>query len=411
MKVVIIGNGPASLSAVEAIRKHDRDSKITVISKEREPAYTPCFLSRYLSGEIEKEKLFLRDSAFYSRNNVELLQGVSADGIETRQNRVILLDGRKMGYDKLLLAGGANPVIPNIPGIDGEGVYYFKTLSDAEKLKVSVHSGNRAVVIGGGFIGLEIAKGLSRLGLNVTIVEKEGGILPRMLDNEIARKVQGHLEEKGMVIYTGYGVKSIKRGGLKKKLKEVELDNGKSIPADVLVVAMGVKPNLDIIEGSSVRADTVVLVNERMQTNVENIFSAGDMAEVEIDGKRRVNPIHFHAVKTGEIAGANIAGIEKRLDAHVEDMNTVILFDLPVVSMGERWGEKTIIHERSDRTIKVYLQDGCINGIQMLGNRERGGVYFSCIMRKISFSDERHLLSPRFNYGLTYAGSLYGKTL
>ncbi len=401
MKAVIIGNGAAAIGAIEAIREKDGGCEITVLAKESEPAYTPCFLAQYVAGEVGKEKLYMRPADFYEKNRINTLLGVSANEVDTVKNEVRLSSGKTLPYDRLLLAAGSSPIVPNIEGIKGKGVFYFRSLADSNLIKKGAKSSKKAVIMGAGFIGLEIAEVLSKLGLEVKVVEKEDRILPRMLDSEIAGLVGEHLRKNAIGIFTGNGIKRINRersGGI----KGVSLDNGKDLACDILIVSVGVKPNLEMLKSGSLKTNMGVLVNETMQTSVPNIYAAGDIAEIEIGGVRKVNPIHVNAVKSGHMAGINIAGVEKGMGEHVDDMNVVTLFGLQVLSLGVLSGPHS--HKRSDSSglVKIHESEkGLISGVQLLGDVTRGGLYLSLMKRGISINDQKGILSPRFNYGLT----------
>jgi len=401
MKTVIIGNGAAAIGAIEAIRQKDGGCEITVLAKESGPAYTPCFLAQYVAGDIGKEKLFMRRADFYEKNRVNTTLGVSADEIDVEKNEVRLSSGGTLSYDMLLLAAGSSPIVPNIEGINGKSVYYFRSLADSDLIKEGARSVKKAVVMGAGFIGLEIAETLSKLGLKVTVVEKEERILPRMLDSEIAGLVEEHLVKNGLGIFTGNGIRRVNRsrsGGI----ESVSLDSGEELACDMLIVSVGVRPNLEMLKNGSLKTNLGVLVDERMRTSVPNIYAAGDIAEIEIGGVRKVNPIHINAVKSGHMAGMNMAGIEKRMGEHVDDMNVVTLFGLQVLSLGVLSGPHSQKRSDSSGLIKIHESEkGLISGVQLLGDVTKGGLYLSLVKRGIPIKDQKGILSPRFNYGLT----------
>jgi len=407
MRIVIIGNGAAAVSAVETIRKRDRECEITIVSKEGGRAYTPCFLARYVSGEIGRDKLYMRGSRFYDENRVDTFFNVAVNEIAPGDNRVSLSDGRELVYDRLLLAAGSRPVVPQLPGMEGEGVLFFRTLPDAERIISAVRKAGGVVVMGAGFIGLEIAEALAKTGCDVTVVEKEERVLPRMLDKEIAGMVEGHIRARGVKIITGRTIESVERGGGSQDLKGVVLDNGEGVSCNLLIVSVGVRPNLEMLRNGSIRTGTGVMTDSRMRTNIPNIYAAGDIAEMEIQGVSRVNPVHINAVVGGEVAGSNMIGAEKRFESHLEDMNVVTLFGLPVLSIGSQKGERILKREDSKGIVKIYIgEDERINGVQLIGDTIRGGVYLSLMKRGIPVGETRDILSPHFNYGSTIPGSL-----
>lgn len=401
MKAAIIGNGAAALSAIEAIRGVDGACEVTVVSKEKDQAYTPCFLANFVAGEIAREKLYMRGESFYEDNRINALLGVTASGVNTDKREIMLSDGNILAYDKLLLAAGSSPIVPKIDGIEGVGVHFFRTLTDAVLIKEAAEKAKDAVVMGAGFIGLEIAEALSRQGVKVIVVEKENRALPRMLDGEIAMLVEDHMRKNGVNIITGQAVNSIERntaGGLAR----VTLDSGDSLSCDMLVVSIGVKPNVEMLGEGAVNTNLGVLVNDRMQTSIPSIYAAGDITEIDIGGVVKVNPIHINAVESGRVAGGNMAGAEKRLDEHVDDMNVVTLFGVPILSLGARSGARSIMRSDSKGIVKIYeSEEGVISGAQLMGDVTKGGLYLSLIKRGIAMDAIKNILSPRFNFGMT----------
>ena len=397
MGIVIIGNGIVAISAVEAIRQLNRDCEITIVSKEREPAYTPCFLYRYVTGEIGKKRLYIRGDDFYDANRIKIISGAAVAEVIPDDSRVRLSNGTGLGYNRLLIAAGSNPVIPKIQGIDGDGVFTFKTISDADRILSKIKKYREVVVIGAGFIGLEIAEALCIKGCRVTVVEREDRILPRMLDSEMAEIVQRHIEKNGIKILTTKEVVLVKRG-FGNKVKGVMLNDGKTIPCDMVIASVGVKPNLEMLKNGSIKTNQGILVDDRMRTNISNIYAAGDIAEIEIGGIRKVNPIHINAVKSGWIAGCNMADNERYFDAHLEDMNVVTFFGLPVLSIGVQKGEKVFKRDTPKGMIKVYTGgDGLLRGAQLIGDVLKGGIYLSLMRRGVPLSE----IHPPINYGST----------
>ncbi len=397
MKIIIAGNGAAAISAVEAIRERDKKCEITVLSKEGERAYTPCFLAQYVGGEIGKNKLYMRESNFYDVKRVDTIFNISVDEVRPSDNKIRLSDDSELEYDRLLLAAGSKPVVPPLPGIEGDDVFFFKTLTDADRIIFAAKKAEDVVVIGAGFIGLEIAEALSKTGCKVTVIEKEDRVLPRMLDGEIAGMVERHLRDNGLNIITGRAIKAIKRSSVKSKLEGVTLDSQKSISCNALIVSVGVSPNLEMIKDGSIKTNLGVMVDNRMRTNIPNIYAAGDLAEMEIHGISKLNPIHINAVKGGEIAGCNMAGGRKVFDSHLEDMNVLTLFGLPVLSLGMRKGSRVVNMDDSKGIVRLYIgEDEQVNGVQLTGDVSRGGMYLSLMRRNVSFTRAHEVLPPCF---------------
>ncbi|MHB1664374.1 MAG: NAD(P)/FAD-dependent oxidoreductase [bacterium] len=385
MKIVIIGNGPAAISAVEAIRETDKSCEITIISKENEPFYTPCFIANYLSGEIAKDRLYLKNNRFYDEQRVETILGNAVTEIKTKDQKVKLSDGSELFYNMLLIAAGSNSIIPKLPDIEGEGVFSFKTISDVHCIISKLEKANSAVIMGAGFIGLEAAEAFIKKGVSsVTVIERDSRVLPRMLDDEMAEYIKSRMEKNGVKIMTGKEIKAIQRkdGNITGISTKEEI-----IPCELAVIAAGVAPNLEMIRNNAVKINQGVIVDEYMRTNIPNIYAAGDIAEMEIRGEKKINPIWFNAVKGGRIAGLNMAGHENRYAVPFTDMNAVTLFGLSVLSIGIQRGLKMLKHQDSKGIKKIYLDENeCINGVQLIGDVAKGGLYLSLINKRVPYS-------------------------
>ena len=244
MRHVIVGNGPAALGAVEALRRTDPACDITVVAGERTRAYTPCFLPRFISGEIAEEQLALRSEDFYEKHRVTLLGGVAATGVLTGRNAVALADGRALGYDRLLLACGASPVVPPLPGLAGTGVMTLESFDDAVALRaLSALLGN-VVVLGSGVVAVQVAEALVKLGMPVTLVARKERILRRVFDTEVSGMAEEHLTRNGVRIVKQRELREVERFGQRRELTSVVLSRGERLPCDLLIVAVGMQPNL-----------------------------------------------------------------------------------------------------------------------------------------------------------------------
>jgi NAD(P)H-nitrite reductase large subunit len=320
--------------------------------------------------------------------------------VKDQENRVVLDDGTELPYDSLLIAAGSAPFVPKIPGIEGDGVYFFKTLEDADRLGGQIEKAREAVVMGAGFISLEIAEALRLRGLKVTIIGRRKGILLRMLDEEVSGVVCRHVEGRGIRFIGGKTVTAVQRGG-RNELKWIMLNGGDIIPCDIFIVASGVRPNIGMLRGSAIRTDEGILVDGHMRTSVPNVYAAGDIAEVEIGGLRKINPIHSNAVRGGWVAGCNIAGREQAVDSHLEDMNVLTLFGLSVLSIGSQKGAESFKRVAGRTVAKAYAgEDGLLRGVQLVGDVAKGGLYLSIMRRGIPVRN-LDILDPRLNYGQT----------
>lgn len=398
MKIVIIGNGPAAISAAETARGLDGECGIVMISKEAVPFYSPCPLAEYVEASVPREHLFLRDESFYRDKRIATLFGCAAVGIDTAARQVKLENGTRVDYDRLLIASGARAFMPPIPGLaDTPGVFTLKTLADAEGILARLPQARRAVVIGSGFIGLEAAQGLVRRGLQVTVLEALGQVLPQMLDAEMSALVERRLHEHGVEVLTNCKAEAVLGGA--GGITAVRA-GGREIACDLLVCAAGVRPDLSLAAGSGIATAAGIVVDEHMQTNVPDVYAAGDIVEaVDTQGQHRVLPNWPNATNGGRIAALNMMGV-KRAYRGLEGINVVRIFDVAVSSFGTHKGERTLRYEEKGVLRKLALNGGRIVGAQMYGDVNRTGLLHEMMIKGLDVSSmEGGLLGPNFGYG------------
>jgi NAD(P)H-nitrite reductase large subunit len=417
MNYLVVGNGPAGTAAVEAIREIDDRGKITVISDEPVMNYSKPLISYLLGKKIKKGQLAYRHEDFYLKNAVDLVLKKEAAKLDIAGKKLILADRQNIPYGRLLIATGGVPVSLPLPGKQASGVFTFTRLRDAEKVAqyIREHSIQSAVVIGGGLIGLKATEALMERGIEVTIVELADRILSTTFDRKASEIIEGALKKRGcQVILKNSAAKiGIHRSG---EVKEVVLQNKLKVPCSLVILAVGVIPNLDLIRGTPIRVNRGILVNSFMQTSVADIYSAGDCCEVEdFQGKgSRVVPIWPNAVKQGKIAGYNMAGNQKEYEGSLP-MNSVELCGIPTISVGvtdppDEAGYEKIEFLNAKRSIykKVILQNGAIVGAIFVGDINRAGIYTGLIKNHVPVSDfKEHLLQD--NFGLIYLPKEYRK--
>ncbi len=402
MHVVIVGNGPAAIAAVEAIREKDMACQITIVSGEAGCAYTPCFLGKFVAGTASAEQLALKCEDFYEVNRVELLSGRAVASVEPEQHQIVLEDGIRVGYDRLLLACGARPVVPDEPDLSGEDVFYFRSLADATAIRDQVKDARDVVVLGSGFVAMEIAEALTEAGATVSLVARTDHILRRVFDPEVADMVEAHLTHNGVRFLKCCDLAELERDAEGRLIAAV-LSNGQLVPCSMLVVGVGMRPNIDMVAGTSVACDHGILTDNAMRTTVPDIYAAGDVAQADIGGVCKVNLIHPNAVTAGRVAGSNMAGGDRKMTEHLPDMNVLTLFGRSYLAVGALEGE-LVLHRggASGDKVKVFADAaGLIKGVELVGDVTRGGLYASLIARGLHTEDVPGLLSPDFNYAET----------
>ncbi|UCD92561.1 MAG: NAD(P)/FAD-dependent oxidoreductase [Methanobacteriota archaeon] len=398
MHVVVIGTGGAGISAIQTMRELDKKCKITAISKEKFMPYSPCSLPYLIGGEIKKKNIFRVGKDFYERNKVKPLLGKTVSMIMPEEKSV-LVDGRKVKYDKLLVAAGSQPLRPPIPGIDLDGVFGLGNLGDAERILKWVKKGARkAVVLGAGFIGVESAVALRRLGLEVLVVEMLESVLPKMLDEDMSLEVQKILEKEGIRFKLGKQVSEIIGNGTVKGV----LSGKKRSSCDMVVLGIGVRPNTEFLKGSGIKTNYGILVDDHLRTSVKDIYAAGDIVEAEdkIRGSKMVNAIWPNAVEQGKIAGHNIVGVDREYEG-LQSINILDVYGVPVLSMGMASFElksPEVEKVKTNRSVKkMVMKDGKIAGVQMIGAITNSGHLLSLVKRGIDVEEIRHhLLDERY---------------
>ncbi|MDO8611807.1 MAG: FAD-dependent oxidoreductase, partial [Dehalococcoidia bacterium] len=305
---VILGNSAAGLTAIDGVRERDRDGPITVVSREPEPAYSRVALPYVLSREKQVPQITLRGAEYYEANRVELIAGVGASAVDPKAKTVTLEDGRRLQYDRLLIATGSASRVPPVRGIEDADVCYHWTLADTRKIEAKLNGARSCFVIGAGFISLLTVSALIKVaGLKFTVVEIADQVMPQLLDPEGGRALEKAMREKGIDVLLGEQVAGIERAGAG---YGVTLKGGRTIEAGMIVCGAGVRPNVDFLAGSGIEVARGVLVNERQETSAPDVFAAGDCAEGFdfLSGERAVHAIWPTAIDQGRVAGANMAG-------------------------------------------------------------------------------------------------------
>lgn len=329
---VIIGAGPAGVAAAETVRAIEGDAAHIVLISD-EPAYARMVLPYYLAGEISEPHVLTGDVDYFAALGVQSVSG-RVQRIDTEARTVILAEGMSYPFDTLLIATGSSARRPPIEGVDQEGVYTFWTLDDAKQVMAEAQGTPRAVLVGAGFIGFIVLNAMAKLGWNLTVVEAETRVLPRMLDAQGAEAVEDWLTDRGVAVHAGAQVQRVARNG---EGLDLTLRSGTGMAADLVILATGIRPNLAFLEGSGIHIDGGVVVNDRMQTNVPGIYAAGDVAAGPnlLDGVPAVHAIQPTAVDHGRIAGANMAGRETRYPGSLL-LNVLDVIGLHCASFG-RW--------------------------------------------------------------------------
>ncbi len=308
---VIIGGGLAGVAAADTIRRRDKTGRLMLICAEPHPPYDRVPLSKgYLLGDIERDQVFLRPARFYERNQVELVLGQAVTALDLTTRQVTLADGRQIGFAKLLLATGGRPRRLPIPGADLEGIYYLRNLEDSDAIRAALQGARRAVVIGGGFIGCEVATGLAHLGLATTVVELTPGVLSLVLDAETSGFIESFLRQQGITVLTNTAAAHFV--GEQGHVRAVVTNTGAELEADLVAVGVGIAPNTELAAAAGLSVDNGVLVNEYLEA-APGVYAAGDIARYYSPPLgRQLRVEHYDvALQHGRVAGANMTGDQR----------------------------------------------------------------------------------------------------
>jgi nitrite reductase (NADH) large subunit len=362
---IIIGNGVAGNAAAESLRKYDKAGKIVIFSKEKYPFYYVPALPEFLAGEKDLSALIIHNLDWYDKNQIDLHLETDITGIDPAAKTVLTARGERYQYDRLLLAAGGNSFVPPIKGADSEGVFTLRTLGDAQKIKAFAQKSRQAILIGGGLLGLEAGNGLRKAGLKITVVEFFPRLLPRQMDIPGAALLQQQMAGLGFDFYLGAKTREIRREGGR---LHVELEEGASLAADLVLVSAGVRPELTLAKSLGLAVDKGVKVDDQMKTALDDVYAAGDL----IEHRGRFYGIWPAALEQGRVAGAAMAG-QKVAYAGTVPSNRLKVVGIDLFSAGEidvdGALESLVSQNAAQNTYrKLVLQDNVLVGAILLGD-------------------------------------------
>lgn len=386
MNHVIIGAGPAGVVAAESLRRLQADATITLIGDEPEPPYSRMALPYFLIKQVPEAGTYLRKEAgHFAAANIDVRQD-RVLAIDRAAGKVTLANGGSVDYDKLLIATGSSPVSPPIPGIDLPGVFSCWTLDDARNIASRAKPGAKVLLMGAGFIGCIILEALAKSGADLTVVEMEDRMVPRMMNDIAGGMIKSWCEDQGVHVHTSTKVTEIAKSG---SGFAVSLSTGDTIEADLIVSATGVRPNIDLVAGTGIETDHGILVNRNMQTNDPNIFAAGDVAQGRdfSTGEYSVQAIQPTATEHGQLCARNMAGHSGAI--HRGSVNMNVLDTLGLISssfglwMGKDGGESgELLNRERYRYLNLQFDDDVLVGATSLGLTEHVGVLRGLIQTK-----------------------------
>ncbi|MFQ5598601.1 MAG: FAD-dependent oxidoreductase [Nitrospiria bacterium] len=378
-KLLVVGNGMAAMTTVEAILKKKPELAITIFGDEQQPNYNRILLSNVLAGKTDAEKIILHPKAWYAEHGIDLRQGISVTSIDAETKTVRDASGEATPYDRLLLATGGIPVVPPIEGSEKEGVFVFRTLADTEKIVAAASREMEAVVIGGGLLGLEAARGLINYGLSVTVVHLADRLMEQQLDGTGAALLKQEIERMGIRVLLGTTAEKISG---ETSVTEVRLSTGEILPAGMVVVCTGTRPNTSITHTAGVKVKRGIVVDDRMETSIPDIFAVGDVIEHRGRTYGLIAPLKEQA---GVIADA-IAGQDRKRYAGTLCATTLKVAGISLTSAGElgrRAGGEALAFLDTTNGIykKCVIRQNRLTGFILLGDNRDGTRLFGLLKK------------------------------
>ncbi len=381
MKYVIIGNATAGIACVEGIRSVDTEGEITIISDEPFAAYGRPLISYYLLGATDRERMLYRPADFYEKNKVKTLLGARAEKIDVAAKKIVLRGGKEIPYDKLLVATGSRPFEPPMEGIEGvKDTFNFMTMQDALSLEKALSRRKSVLIVGAGLIGLKCLEGIAERVKSVSVVDMADRVLPSVLDEAGAGIVRRALEKKGAAFYLSDSVAKFDKN-------TAHLKSGKEIPFDILVVAVGVRPNTELVKNAGGEVRRGIVTDEKQRTSIENVYAAGDCAEsLDItSGEHKILALLPNAYRQGYTAGVNMAGGDAAF-TEAMPLNAVGFFGTQVLTAGSYTGE-SYTETEGDRYRKLFYKEGVLKGFILVNAPERAGIYTALIRNKTPLAE------------------------
>lgn len=388
MKYVIIGASAAGLAAAEAVRKYDAQGTVTVLTEEEYMPYSRPSISYYLKGKVKESNMTLRKPAFYKEKKIDVITSSKVTAIDT-EKKIVKAGRKNYPYDKLCLCTGSKPFVPAMDNIEGKAnALTFLDLKATKAVKTLANAKTRAVVIGAGLIGMKAAEGLVKICKSVDVVELAPRVLPSILDAKSAKQVKKHLENNGIRFHLENTV--VKASSKGKQITAVTLKDGKKLPCDLLILAVGVRPQTELAEKAGLEVNRGIITNiQTMQTSNPDIYAAGDccVSTDMLDGSKKIIALWPNAVQQGNVAGAQMAGADVTVGG-TYSVNAIDFFGLRICTcglinaQGEQYSDK--IRQDGDVYKRLVFEGDKLVGYVLINSSVNAGMYTNLISNKIS---------------------------
>lgn len=380
MNYVIIGNSAAAIGTISGIREFDSTGKITVISDEKYHTYSRPLISYWLQGKVSDKNIYYRPKDFYEKNGVETVLGKKVTKIDTANKAVVLDDGLSVPYDKLMVATGSKPFVPPMNGLDKVHYHTFMSYDSVKAIRSEAKEGMKVLIIGAGLIGLKAAEALSAYHAKITVVDMADRILPSILDVRAGQKMQKHIEEQGVKFILGTSAEEFTE-------RSAKLKNGSTVDFDMLIIAVGVRPNTELIADAGGKVDRGIITDMTQKTSLDSVYAAGDCT-VSYDASsdtEKILALLPNAYMQGEVAGRNMAGREFYY-VNAIPMNAIGFFGLHIITAGSYDGEE-YVEETENTYKKLVFRENMLKGYILMGDVKRAGIYTSMIKERIELGE------------------------
>lgn len=383
-KVVIIGGGVAAVNAIKAIREVDNEAEINVFQNESIYPYYRIKLTKNLFDNLEEDKILIQKKQWYDSNNINLHLDEEVIDIDINKKQIVLGSGKKFSYDKLLFANGSSNFIPPIKGIEKEDIYTIRTLSDVWNIKDNIQDTKTVLIIGGGIQGLETAWALQQHGRKVIIAEVQKMLVPRQLDKRASEILRTAIESFDIKLLLNTEIKEITG---RDKVEGIITNSGDVIGCDMIIYSVGIRSNKSLLKNTLIKTNLGIVVNDKMQTNIEDIYAAGDVAE--FNGK--IGGLWSIAIDQGKTAGYNIAGREATYKSSIP-ATIMNAFNISVFSVGntdENSYDRTLIDDSSDGISykRLFIKDNKVIGGILIGDTKQSNLLKNIIEKEVLISD------------------------
>ena len=366
----IIGGGPAGATAALEIRKLDPSGEISIVSNEDYQFYKRSKIINLISASCSEDDLFLKGKKIYDENNIKFINN-HVKRVIPGKNQIILENGTIYYYNYLLIASGGSPIMLPWRGVNLEGIHTLYNLDDAKKVAEKVCNAKQVVIIGGGAIAMKAIQNFKKIGLKISIIEKASHLWPIGFDRKVGRIIEKKIKENGIQIYLNEEVVEFR--GENNKLSSVVLKSGREIPADLAVITIGMRPNIDFLMDSGIKVDRGVLVDMYMRTNFSTIFAAGDVVQIydPLYETPILHPTWGNAKRQGKIAARNMTGGNEEYQGIIP-IQTIKIFGFTAIAVGithskKNFDEISLVSFEKERSRKFVFKNNHLIGILVLG--------------------------------------------